>query len=101
MNSTEKEQYRRYVETWKRAGPELERIRREELRAMDTRKEVSGMDALVDMALRYGSPRETSGLVEMQEWFLKFARRQGLAAPAVGEPLGDYKAGTDESKVPD
>lgn len=93
MNPGEKELYRRYVEGWKRAGPELERIRREELRVLDTRKEVAGMDALVDIALRHGRPRETSGLVEMQRWFMEFARRQGLLPPAVAESKGQYKAG--------
>lgn len=101
MNEAEKDQYRRYVEGWNRAGPELERIRREELRALDTRKEVGGMDALVDIALRFGAPRETSGLVEMQQWFMKFARQQGLLAPAVGESPGRYQTGTDESQVLD
>lgn len=93
MNPAEKEQYRRYVEGWKRAGPELERIRREELRVLDTRREVAGMDALVDIALRHGRPRETSGLVEMQRWFMEFARRQGLLPPTMAEPQGEYKAG--------
>lgn len=94
MNEAEKDQYRRYVESWERAGLELERIRREELRALDTRKEVAGMDALADIALRFGAPRETSGLVEMQKWFMELARRQGLLSPAVGEPPGEYPAGT-------
>lgn len=92
MNPAENEQYRRFVEGWKRAGPELERIRREELRALDTRKEVAGMDALVDIALRHGRPRDTTGLVEMQKWFMEFARRQGLLPPAVAESKGRYKA---------
>lgn len=95
MNPTEKEQYRRFVETWKRTGPELERIRREELRALDTRKEVAGMDALVDIALRHGRPRESSGLVEMQKWFVELARRQGVVGPAVAETKGTYKPGAD------
>ncbi len=90
MNATVREQYRQYVQGWKRAGPELDRIRREELRALDTRKDVSTVDALVDLALRFGKPRATSGLVEMQRWFMKFARQQGLVAPAVGEPPAEY-----------
>jgi|LSQX01.1.fsa_nt_gb hypothetical protein len=92
MSGAEKEQYRRFVEHWKRAGPELERIRREELRALDTRKAIAGIDALVDIAIRHGKPRETSGLAERQRWLLEYARRQGLAPPAVAEKSGDYSA---------
>ena len=95
MNPAEKEIYRRYVEGWKRAGPELERIRREELRALDDRPDVAGLDALTDIGLRFGAPRISSGLVEMQKWFLELARQQGLLAPAVGEPPGEYKTGKD------
>lgn len=90
MNEAEKEQYRRYVEGWQHAGPELERIRREELRAMDDRMDLDGMDALADIGVRYGTPRTTSGLVEMQKWFMKFARQQGLLSPSVGEPPTRY-----------
>ena len=91
MKAEKREQYRRYVEQWKHAGPELERIRRAELRALDTRAEVSGMDALADIGLRFARPRETSGLVEMQWWFMKFARQQGLL-PAVREAPATYGA---------
>lgn len=90
MNEREQEPVCRYVECWKRAGPELERIRREELRALDTRANVGGMDALAEIGLRFGTPRESSGLVEMQAWFMKFARMQGLVPAAVHEEPGAY-----------
>lgn len=35
---SEKEKMRLWVETWKRVGPELERIKREELRALTDKK---------------------------------------------------------------
>ena len=82
MKPEEREQYRRYVEQWKEAGPELERIRRAELRALDTRASVKLMDALAEIGLRFGTPRETSGLVEMQRWFMQFARQQGTRPTA-------------------
>lgn len=91
MKINKREQYRLYVEKWKRAGPELEKFRRSELRALDTRAEVSGMDALADIGLRFGTPRKTSGLVEMQAWFMKFARKQGLLPAAVREASADYE----------
>ncbi|MDY0149606.1 MAG: hypothetical protein RBT03_05940 [Kiritimatiellia bacterium] len=100
MNEAEKEQYRRYVEGWQHAGPELERIRREELRAMDDRMDLDGMDALADIGVRYGTPRTTSGLVEMQKWFMELARQQGLLSPTVGNPPGEYQAGTGKSGGP-
>jgi len=93
MNKREREQYRQYVEQWKTAGEELERMRRKELRLLDTRSEVAGIDALVEIGLRFGVPRETSALVEMQEWFLKFARMQGLLPAVVHEEKGKYGDG--------
>lgn len=99
MSELTTEQQRQLVRTWQSAGTELEIMRREHLRDLAYCWE--DVDALLELGDLYkGPPRETSGLVEMQKWFLKFARRQGLV-PAVGEPLGEYKAGTDESKVPD
>lgn len=80
-----REQSRQFVQSRQRAGPELERIRREELRAMDDRMDLDGMDALADIGVRDGTPRTTSGLVEMQKWFMKLARRQGLLSPTVVE----------------
>lgn len=37
---TDPELLRKWVETWRRAGPELERIHRDELQAVDTREAV-------------------------------------------------------------
>ena len=68
----EKEQLRLWVETWKRAGPELEAIRRRELREMtDQQASAAAADLLMfplphDMPLRPGS-----GLVEQQRRFAR------------------------------
>ena len=67
---------------------------------MDDRMDLDGMDVLADIGVRDGRPRITSGLVEMQKWFMKFARQQGLLAPAVGEPPGKYQAGAEKSENP-
>jgi hypothetical protein len=63
---------RRWVETWKHAGVALERVRRQELRALDIPAAI---------ALLCGSseappapPRGWSGLVVQQSWFMKAAR---------------------------
>jgi hypothetical protein len=64
----ERELMRRWVETWKRAGPELEAIRQREMRQVDTAEAVRQL--LGSSALLYSSPRlTTSGLVEQQAWF--------------------------------
>ncbi len=52
---------------------------------MDDRMDLDGMDALADIGVRDGTPRTTSGLVEMQKWFMKLARRQGLLSSTVVE----------------
>ena len=71
---------RRIVQQWQDAAPELERVRREELRAYvyDPR----AVDALFEFGLRHAQPREGYGLVEMQRYFMQAARRAGLLPDA-------------------
>ena len=71
-----RQQMQKVVEQWKRAGPELERVRKEELRRWQY--DYKAVDALLDMGDNFGKSRPTSGLVEMQKWFMKLAERQGL-----------------------
>jgi hypothetical protein len=67
----EREMMRRWVETWKRAGPELEAIRREEIRNLDPLKVLPLLEDAFNHALRQLPPRPSSGMVEMQAWFAK------------------------------
>ncbi|NJK91900.1 MAG: hypothetical protein HC904_08780 [Blastochloris sp.] len=76
LSASEKELMRRWVETWKRAGPELERIKEEDLRAMTDEEAVQQATQVMAMAGRWlesnpGYERE-SGLVEQQRWFKKW-----------------------------
>jgi hypothetical protein len=82
-------QWSQYAAQWNRAGPELNRIRREELRSWKYDSRI--VDALLEMGVK--SPRreeEPNGLVEMQRWFMKFARKQGLLPTVVRESPGAY-----------
>lgn len=65
---------RRWVETWKRAGPELEAIRREEVRNANNIEALDALEGLFNHATRTMPPRETSGMVEMQKYFAKLRR---------------------------
>jgi hypothetical protein len=68
------EEAKEYVERWRKAGPELERVRRDELRALT---DTDGRDlfrSLLDFANLHHQDRPTSGLVEQQRVFQK-ARR--------------------------
>jgi len=67
---------RRWVEIWLKAGPKLERIRRERLRAFRYEEHVAEIDDLLQMACRFARPRLTSGLVEQQR-LLQRLRDQG------------------------
>jgi len=57
---------KRWVENWKAAGPELDRIRKEEIRAANTQQSIQLFDLAFKAALRNAPPRETSGLVEFR-----------------------------------
>ena len=68
---TEKEMIRRWVRTWKDAGPELERIRLCEARAEDNRLSLLLLAPAFDHAARTLPPDDSPGMVEMQRHFAK------------------------------
>ncbi len=72
---TEHEKMRYWVEHWKRVGPELERIKREELRALTaeegTARALRVMDSRSRHSRKAAKLRQTSGLVEQQRIFAK------------------------------
>jgi hypothetical protein len=70
----DREKMRLWVETWKRAGPELEAIRREEIEKADNAKALDLLEDVFNDALESRPPRESSGMVEMQAWFAKLRR---------------------------
>lgn len=65
---------KRWVETWKLAGADLERIRRRELLALDTYDTIALLCGPADYTCPPWAPRPNSGLVEQQRVFMK-ARR--------------------------
>ena len=64
---------RRWVETWRHAGLALERIRRAELRSLDTCRAIA---LLCGSTASKAPPRSSSGLVEQQRWFMRAAQRE-------------------------
>jgi hypothetical protein len=67
----DREMMRRWVQTWKEAGPELEAIRVREVREADNLKVLAMLEGAFNHALRTLPPRPSSGLVEMQAWLAK------------------------------
>lgn len=65
---------REYVERWKKAGPALEKIRREELRNLSHEACQRQVQSLLSIGIANQQPRRTSGLIEQQRIFQK-ARR--------------------------
>ena len=63
-----------WVQTWKEAGPELEAIRRREIREADNLQALASMESAFNHAARTMPPRPSSGMVEMQAWFAKLRR---------------------------
>ena len=70
----EREGMRFWVRTWKEAGPELEAIRRREIRDADNLKVLALLEGAFNHAARTMPPRQSSGMVGMQEWFAKLRR---------------------------
>lgn len=70
---TDTDRMREWVENWKTVGPELERLRREKLRATKTPESIMMFDLAFKAAIRNTPPRTTSGLVEFQRLLRKLA----------------------------
>ena len=66
---------RRWIETWRLAGVDLERIRRQEIRALDTYRTIALLCGPADYRTPPRAPKPWSGLVEQQRWFIKAAGR--------------------------
>lgn len=66
---------KRWVRAWLDAGPELERIRREELRRLGPGDAIGLLCGEADYTAPPRAPRPGSGLVDQQAWFIKAARR--------------------------
>lgn len=64
---------RRWVDTWRRAGAELEDVRRAEIQSVDTQEAVRQIFGRLERRTsELGTP--TSGLVEQQAWFARIPR---------------------------
>jgi len=67
---------RSWMSAWANAGPELERLRRQELRQIDTVHAISLLCGPADYRTGPRMARPTSGLIEQQRWFKKAAHRE-------------------------
>ena len=70
--ASERNAMRRWVETWRRAGEELDRIRRRELELADTREAIRQIFGSAEMFPPLSNA--TSGLIEQQVWFARLGR---------------------------
>jgi hypothetical protein len=66
---------RRWVQAWREAGRDMERLRREELRRLDGARAIARLCGPADYRQAPRLPRPTSGLVEQQRWFKRAAGR--------------------------
>lgn len=69
MTVTERADVKRWVETWVRADPELQKVRDADIRAADTAGMIECSAGLFRDAVRSFPPQPTSGLIEQQFWF--------------------------------
>ena len=77
MSAEEERLLRKWVRGWVKAGPALEKIRRQEIRKLDTKAiqtVLRQFDDVFEDALRRLPSRKTSGLVEQQAWFRRLRR---------------------------
>ena len=74
MTAEERARAQQCVDAWRRAGPELERMRRDDIRHADTARSIPAFDGAFEGAVRDFPPKPTSGLVEQQRFFRQAPR---------------------------
>lgn len=65
------EEAREFVDRWKRTGPAMEKVRRQELRNARHENDAYLIDQLLEAGLQHARTATTSGLIEMQRIFAK------------------------------
>jgi len=68
----------KWVKTWKKAASALKKVQKSELTEFDYSKNYQLIDEMLQYACEHGEDRTTSGLIEQQRLFMKFARQLGL-----------------------
>jgi len=68
----------KWVKTWKQATPALQDIRKNELSTFEFSKNYKLIDDMLQYACEHGEERTTTGLIEQQRLFKKFAQKQGI-----------------------
>ena len=67
---------KRWVETWKLAAVDLERIKRKGIRELDTYKTIQLLSGSRDYTRPPYAPKPWSGRIKQQRWFKKAAGRE-------------------------
>jgi len=70
----DKQQLRQYVRMWAANGRLLEELRDQEIRQADTAASIQMFESVFRMALRELPPRDSSGLVEWQDFMCRWRR---------------------------
>jgi hypothetical protein len=70
------EQAQRWIATWRTAGKELEKIRRREIRELNTYRTIEMLCGDADYARPPRAPKPSSGLVEQQRLFMRALIRE-------------------------
>ena len=67
---------RQWVRQWEARGAFLERVKRKELREMDNQREIELLLGDYDYTVPPRAPLPTSGLIEMQRYFIRWHERE-------------------------
>lgn len=75
MEMSDTDRLRAWVRNWQVVGPQLDQMRREDIRRANTQESIRLFDLAFKAALRNTPPRTTSGLVEYQRLLRKLPRQ--------------------------
>ena len=74
MTEKEKAAMQSWVNNWEEVGRVLDRLRYQETRNIDITKEILSLSDASVAAIKMYPPKATSGLIEMQRYFMKLKK---------------------------
>ncbi|MEW5693715.1 MAG: hypothetical protein AB1765_10520 [Candidatus Hydrogenedentota bacterium] len=74
IKQDDKNDIKLWVNTWKRAGKNLDKLKNMELQLFDYKKNQHIVDDMLQLAYKFSKERKYSGLVEQQKYFIEIAR---------------------------
>ena len=74
MTDKEKAAMKGWVDNWKKTGKVMDKLHRKEAKTINITNEILSLSDASEAAIKMYPPKMTSGLIEMQRYFMKLTK---------------------------